>query len=158
MIYRGKVDLKWINKIHCFWKSTDNDIFFAIFLFFFFFIFFLSFFLAKEMIHLNKNPLTLSWRRPLSYRHQSIDIETSPLICGANQWTGFYMITASVMKRLNSFRKDRFREFVVCNLIIRCLTFRYICTASGTRGYSKHFVLSKIYKIYFRLFMEAVNH
>ena len=27
-------------------------------------------------------------------------IETSPLICGANQWTGFYMITASVMKGL----------------------------------------------------------
>ena len=23
-------------------------------------------------------------------------IETSPLICSANQWTGFYMITASV--------------------------------------------------------------
>ena len=32
-------------------------------------------------------------------------IETSPLICSANQWTGFYMITASVMKglRQNSF-------------------------------------------------------
>ena len=25
-------------------------------------------------------------------------IETSPLICRANQWTGFYMIPASVMK------------------------------------------------------------
>ena len=25
-------------------------------------------------------------------------IEASPLICGANQWTGFYVITASVMK------------------------------------------------------------
>ena len=33
--------------------------------------------------------LTLSWRRPLSYRNQS------------NQWTGSYMITASVMKGLN---------------------------------------------------------
>ena len=29
-------------------------------------------------------------------------IETSPLICFANQWTGFYMISASVMKGLNS--------------------------------------------------------
>ena len=29
-------------------------------------------------------------------------IETSPLICSANQWTDFYMITASVMKELNS--------------------------------------------------------
>ena len=27
-------------------------------------------------------------------------IETSPLICRANQWTGFYMITALVMKEL----------------------------------------------------------
>ena len=27
-------------------------------------------------------------------------IETSPLICGAIQWTGFYMITVSVMKGL----------------------------------------------------------
>ena len=27
-------------------------------------------------------------------------IETSPLICSANQWTGFYMITAAVMKGL----------------------------------------------------------
>ena len=27
-------------------------------------------------------------------------IETSPLICSANQWTGFYMITAFIMKEL----------------------------------------------------------
>ena len=27
-------------------------------------------------------------------------METSPLICRANQWTGFYMISASVMKGL----------------------------------------------------------
>ena len=27
-------------------------------------------------------------------------METSPLFCSANQWTGFYMITASVMKGL----------------------------------------------------------
>ena len=27
-------------------------------------------------------------------------IETSPLICCANQWTGFYLITASIMKGL----------------------------------------------------------
>ena len=29
-------------------------------------------------------------------------IETSPLICSANQWTGFYMITASVLNGLKS--------------------------------------------------------
>ena len=28
-------------------------------------------------------------------------IETSPLICSENQWTGFYMITAPVMKGLS---------------------------------------------------------
>ena len=27
-------------------------------------------------------------------------IETSPLICSANQWTGFYMIETYVMKEL----------------------------------------------------------
>ena len=36
------------------------------------------------------NDLTLSRWRPLSYRNQS-----------ANQWTGFYMITTSVMKELS---------------------------------------------------------
>ena len=29
-----------------------------------------------------------------------IIIETSPLICSVNQWTGFYMITTSVKKEL----------------------------------------------------------
>ena len=33
-------------------------------------------------------------------------IETSPLICCANQWAGFYMITASVMKELK--RREKF--------------------------------------------------
>ena len=31
-------------------------------------------------------------------------IETSPLICKANQWTDFYMITDSVMKELNQLK------------------------------------------------------
>ena len=39
-------------------------------------------------------------------------IETSPLICGGNQWTGFYMITVFVIKELKksilkSNNKDR---------------------------------------------------
>ena len=37
--------------------------------------------------------LTLSRRR-------SYQVETNPLICSANQWTGFYMIGTSVMKEL----------------------------------------------------------
>ena len=31
-------------------------------------------------------------------------IETSPLICSANQWTGFYVITACVMKELKQIK------------------------------------------------------
>ena len=42
----------------------------------------------------SKNLLTFSRRR-------RYHIETSPLICGPNQWTSFYMITASVLKGLN---------------------------------------------------------
>ena len=38
-------------------------------------------------------------------------IETSPLICVANQWTGFYMITASVVKGLKAlFRQTVFKN------------------------------------------------
>ena len=33
-------------------------------------------------------------------------IETSPLICKTNQWTGFYMIMASVMKELKGISQD----------------------------------------------------
>ena len=36
--------------------------------------------------------LALSWRRPISYRN------------GANQWTGFYIISASVVKGLKGYR------------------------------------------------------
>ena len=52
-----------------------------------FFVFCRFFLMMKRVI------LTLSWRG-------RYHIETSPLICRANQWTGFYMITASVMKVL----------------------------------------------------------
>ena len=45
--------------------------------------------------------LILSWRRSLSYRNEGpCHIETSSLICFANQWTGFCMIGTSVMKEL----------------------------------------------------------
>ena len=33
-------------------------------------------------------------------------IETSLLICGGNQWTGFYIISASVMKGLKETVED----------------------------------------------------
>ena len=37
-------------------------------------------------------------------------IKTSPLIYGANQWTGFYMIMAFVMKELNIFLANVTRQ------------------------------------------------
>ena len=37
-------------------------------------------------------------------------IEASPLICSANQWTGFYVITAFVMKELNIFLANVTRQ------------------------------------------------
>ena len=44
-----------------------------------------------------------SYQNPeLSHDGGRYHIETSPLICSANQWTGFYMITVSVKKELNS--------------------------------------------------------
>ena len=55
------------------------------------------------------------------------NIETSPLICKANQWTGFYMITASVMKELiykqlknNTFQVNNFNNFhVTCEILLK---------------------------------------
>ena len=43
------------------------------------------------------------------------------LICGANQWTGFYMITVSVMKGLSML-------YILCN----------VCQGSQTNAYMKH--------------------
>ena len=40
---------------------------------------------------------------PLTFHGEGLyHIETSPLICRANQWTGFYLIKAAVVKELNS--------------------------------------------------------
>ena len=47
------------------------------------------------MIETSGNLLTLSWRRLLSSRNQSIDLQSK-----AKLWTGFYKITASFMKGL----------------------------------------------------------
>ena len=44
--------------------------------------------------------LTLSWRRLLYHIIMSYHIETNPFICSANQWTKFYVIGTSVIKKL----------------------------------------------------------
>ena len=43
------------------------------------------------------------FRKLLSHDVGSYHIETSPLICRANQWPGFYMIGTSVMKELKAY-------------------------------------------------------
>ena len=60
-------------------------------------------------IILSTSALTLSRRRP-------IHIETSQLIRSANQWTGFYMMSASVVKELNITAPNTVNtELLVCN-------------------------------------------
>ena len=43
--------------------------------------------------------------KPLSFKSSSVIEFGLTLSCGANQWTGFYMITASVMKGLSDHQK-----------------------------------------------------
>ena len=45
---------------------------------------------------------TLSWRKPVSYRNQFIDLlhKSMDWFLYDNGWTGFYIITASIMKEL----------------------------------------------------------
>ena len=50
----------------------------------------------------------LSWRGPYH-------TDTSPLICKANQWTGFYMIGVSVMKELTDWKKVKTFSFKKSN-------------------------------------------
>ena len=50
-----------------------------------------------KMLHSGQSSHNLPLIFPDGGRYHT---ETSPLICGENQWTGFYMISASVMKRL----------------------------------------------------------
>ena len=46
-------------------------------------------------------------------------IETSPLICRANQGTGFYVITDSVMKKLQHEYIQRMKRLVASGMWIR---------------------------------------
>ena len=49
--------------------------------------------------------LTLSWRKSLSYRNQS-------LICSVNQWTSFYMIRTSIISKWMLARKTYVNPFL----------------------------------------------
>ena len=55
---------------------------------------------------------------------KSLYIETSPLICKANQWTGFYMIGTSIMKVLCKIRyliRWPLRLERLCELFSKCI-------------------------------------
>ena len=60
--------------------------------------------------------LTLSWQRPLSYRNQS------------NQWSGFYMITASVTKGLNEHVAPKLLLFLKKELTCSYILIPYYLT------------------------------
>ena len=60
-------------------------------------------------------------------------METSPLICPANQWTGFNMTTASVMKELidlgvHSTLSLQFFKNIRFQLILYSLSFIFLCS------------------------------
>ena len=60
--------------------------------------------------------------------------------CGANQWTGFYMISASVMKGLIYFRMRWRREYL--NYFCEPITLKFI-----DKNIEKILVLSKLHNI-----------
>ena len=49
-------------------------------------------------------------------------METSPLICSANQWAGFYIITAFVMKGLKSDKENH--DFILRSNLCKLLQTR----------------------------------
>ena len=57
-------------------------------------------------------------------------IETSPLICRANEWTGFYMKGASVMKRANELIVLSYLIFTCSELTIETLEKGVKCIKS----------------------------
>ena len=61
--------------------------------------FFFNSLTSINFFHQRKNQVYIDWYLN-SHDGGCHHIETSLLICRANQWTGFYLITASVMKEL----------------------------------------------------------
>ena len=56
-------------------------------------------FLEKGTVHFSPDQLCNTSK--LFHAGDPYHIETSPFICRANQWTGFYVIGTSVMEELN---------------------------------------------------------
>ena len=56
-------------------------------------------------------------------------IETGPFICSANQWTGFYKIGTSVMKKLEDQFLMSYTPSLFTGHVVRLLSFRYVVRA-----------------------------
>ena len=69
------------------------------------------------------NALTLSWRRPVS--------------CRANQGTGFYMLTASLMKELKEIRGVWKRQNILLHQLVQ---------VKATSGEVHHYALSLLWR------------
>ena len=81
-------------------------------------------------------------------------IETSPLVCRANQWTGFCMITVSVMKELIShliFETILMKHFLQTNLrgVNNAANINY---PQRLDAFTHLFTLPLIYKIIYQIY------
>ena len=76
---------------------------------------------VRKYLTLEKNKAAIQriYKQPIELFHDGgrYHIETSPLICSANQWTSFYIITVSVMKELIG--KDRQMPNTYCVCVYR---------------------------------------
>ena len=62
--------------------------------------------MIEALNHGEKYVKSMSTLHELFHDGGCYHIETSPLIYSANHWTGFYVITASVMKELTVFTRE----------------------------------------------------
>ena len=91
--------------------------------------------------------LTLSWRRSLYFRNRSI-------VCSANQWTGFYMIGASVIRVNTSIVKFYFLLKLCENWIsfsfrgVGCIFYEMVAGRPMFPGSTAENELTLIFKVF----------
>ena len=95
----------------------------------------------KFKISRNEHVMWTCLRRPLSYRNQSIDLQR------ANQWTGFYMIMASVMKELIFDQWKTFSENYKPMRVWLWLVYKFTENYCPSRFFSEFIQTQKRYPI-----------
>ena len=73
-------------------------------------------------------------------------IETSPLICSANQWNGFYMIMASVMNKLKQIRLRYHLQSLL--RIFNCCTDAETTDKNGNVSHNHHLLDCDVWSFY----------